>query len=515
LVCGEQDTTMRDGLHWIDGLIIAVYACAMLSLGWYYSRRQASTDEYFTGSRAMNPFLIGISLFATLLSTISYLSGPGEIITYGPYMLTGVLSIPIAYVIVGYLLIPVFMRHRVTSAYELLETKLGLSTRLVGATMFIALRLVWMAVLLNFAANAVLVMLGLDSQWLFLVTLVVGSVALVYSTLGGLRAVVITDFIQFLLLLGGAILVIVTVTVRLGGFEWFPTTWDSAWQSQPIFSLDPYARLTVVGVIVMQTLWAVCTAGGDQTAIQRYMATRDVASARRSYLVNSVAAASVLLVLALVGLSLMGYFRVYPQQLPAGETVANSADALFPHYIAHQLPIGVSGLVVSGMFAAAMSSVDSGVNSITAVTMTDFVDRFRSEPMTTKGHVRAAQVLALTVGLIVIGASTLIEYVPGNLVEVSKRATGLLLTPIFTLFFMALFVRFATAAGANSGSLCGLLTATLIAFWNPLIESRSLSITWINPTALTVGIVVGCAVSLLTRRRQSVESTTSIEESSQ
>lgn len=218
---------MHDGLHFIDGLIIAAYACAMLSLGWYYSRRQQSTDEYFTGSRAMNPLLIGISLFATLLSTITYLCGPGEIITYGPYMLTGVLSFPIAYVIVGYLLIPVFMRHRVTSAYELLEMKLGLSTRLVGATMFIALRLVWMAVLLNFAANAMLVMLGLDSRWLFPVTLAIGSVALVYSTLGGLRAVVITDFIQFLLLFGGAILVIVTVTVRLGGFAWFPTTWTA------------------------------------------------------------------------------------------------------------------------------------------------------------------------------------------------------------------------------------------------------------------------------------------------
>ncbi len=490
---------MHDGLHFIDGLVIAAYACAMLSLGWYYSRRQQSTDEYFTGSRAMNPFLIGISLFATLLSTISYLSGPGEIIKNGPYLLIGsVLSIPIAYVIVAYLLIPVFMRHRVISAYELLEMRLGLSTRLVGATMFIALRLAWMAVLLNFAANAMRVMLGLDSQWLFLVTLVIGSVALVYSTLGGLRAVVITDFIQFLLLLGGAILVIVTVTVRLGGFAWFPTTWDGAWQPQPIFSLDPYTRMTMVGVIVMQTLWAVCTAGGDQTVVQRYMATRDVVAARRSYLINSIAAASVLLVLALVGLSLMGYYRVHPQQLPAGETLAGSADALFPRYIAHQLPIGIAGLVVSGMFAAAMSSIDSGVNSITAVVMTDFVDRFRGKPMTTAGHVRAAKVLALSVGLIVIAASTLIEYVPGNLLEVSKRATGLLVTPIFTLFFMALFVRFATPAGANSGSLCGFLTATLIAFWNPLVESRSLSITWINPTALTVGIVVGCAVSLLT-----------------
>jgi len=344
------------------------------------------------------------------------------------------------------------------------------------------------------------------------------------------------------LLFSGAILVIVTVTVRLGGFEWFPRTWDSSWQSQPVFSFDPYIRLTVVGVIVMQTLWAVCTAGGDQTAIQRYMATRDARAARRSYLVNSAAVVAVVVVLTLVGLSLKGYFQTHPLQLPAGTTVANSADSLFPHFISHQLPIGISGLVVSGMFAAAMSSVDSGVNSITAVVLSDFVDRFRGSrsrrqtssstshevtdndsppaPQVSPGdrdahderqHVRAAKLIAMAVGIIVICASTTIEYIPGNLLEVSKRATALLVTPIFTLFFMALFVRFATAAGANSGSLCGFLTATLIAFWNPLIENRSLSITWINPMALTVGIVVGCAVSLLTRQRQSADSTTIIK----
>ena len=98
-----------------------------------------------------------------------------------------------------------------------------------------------------------------------------------------------------------------------------------------------------------------------------------------------------------------------------------------------------------------------------------------------------------------------------NLFEVSKRAIGLLVTPIFTLFFMTLFVRFATAAGANCGAVCGFLTAVLIAFWNPLVEDRSLSITWINPVALTVGIVTGCAVSLLTRAGQSAELSTTSE----
>ena len=493
---------MTEGLHWIDFLIIAAYASAMILLGWYYSRKRANTDEYFTGGRGMNPFLVGISLFATLLSTISYLSKPGEIVKHGPYILTAAVSIPIAYLVVGYWLIPMFMRFRLTSAYELLEEKLGLSSRLIGACMFISLRLMWMAVLLNFAALAMLVMFGLEDRWLFPMTAAIGTVALVYSSLGGLRAVVVTDMIQFVLLLGGAILVIVIVTVRLGGFHWFPTQWDPNWKVQPVFSLDPYLRLTVVGVIVTQAIWNICTAGGDQTAIQRYMATSDARAARRSYLVNSIATLVSPIVLALVGLALMAYFRQHPGQLPEGQTVIGTADRLFPWFISHQLPIGVSGLVVAGMFAAAMSSVDSGVNSITAVVTTDFIGRFRKKPATENGDTHTAKLIAASVGVIVIFASTLIQHVPGNLLAVSKRVTDLLVTPLFTLFFMALFVRFATTAGANAGSLCGFLTGALIAFWNPLFDQeRSISFTWISPLALTVGITVGCLVSLLTRPR--------------
>lgn len=489
-------------LHTLDGIVVAMYAGGMLALGWYYNRRQTNTNEYFIGNGRMNPILIGISLFATLLSTISYLSGPGEIIRNGPALLSGSLSIPVGFFVVGYIFIPLFMKQRVTSAYELLEMKLGLSTRLIGASMFILLRLMWMAVLLNFAANATLVIIGWGPERLFTVTCFIAVVALCYSTLGGLRAVVITDVIQFFLLLGGAVLVLVFVTARTGGFGWFPTGWEPHWKAQPIFSLDPYERLTVVGVVIMQSLWQICTAGGDQTAIQRYMATEDATAARRAYLTNACASFSVVVMLALVGLALLGYFRAFPERLPPGVTVVDYADKLFPYFIASQFPPGLSGLVVSGMFAAAMSSIDSGVNSISAVFITDFVDRFRHERVTAKVHLRWAQAVVVVVGILVISGSMLVEYVPGNLLVVSKRVTDLLVTPLFTLFFFALFVRFATPAGANIGSLAAFATAILVAFWQPLIEAnRGLSITLINPSALLAGVTMGCIVSLLTRKK--------------
>ena len=245
------------GLTGLDWVLIGLYALTTILLGWYFGRRRQSRQEYFVGSGQMNPLLIGVSLFATLLSTISYLSIPGEAAGKGPINMTAMLALPLVYLTVGYLLLPVYMRQKVTSAYELLEDRLGLGIRLLGASMFLLLRLVWMSLLIYVAAKAVTVMLGIDywilhygaaDQWITgvsqkidwiiqfhegeiwiscvpVIVLFTGFVALIYTTLGGLRAVVITDFMQTALLFGGALLVIVHVTLDRGGLQWFPTTW--------------------------------------------------------------------------------------------------------------------------------------------------------------------------------------------------------------------------------------------------------------------------------------------------
>ena len=505
------DAFASSGLHWIDFGIIAVYALGMISLGWYYRRRQKSLDEYFVGNRTMNPSLIGISMFVTLFSTISFLATPGEVYGKGPVILTSSLSIPFYYLIVGYLIVPAYMRFRLISAYELLEQKKGLSVRLAGAVLFIMLRLTWMSLLIHLSAQAMLLMLGLEQDKLPYVALVIGAVAIIYASFGGLRAVVITDFLQFCLLCGGALLVVVTVTIRLGGFGWFPTEWSPAWDTQPLFSLDPNVRVTAFWSIVSGTLWWVCTAGGDQTAVQRFMATRDVKAARRSFLLNSFAGILVNVILALVAFSLLGFFEARPDLLPAGV----DADRVFPYYIVHLLPIGISGLVISGLFAAAMSSVDSGVNSLTAVVVTDFVGRFRRRALSEIARVRLSQALALAIGLIVVlGSSFLVGNVPGNFVEIAQRTLHLYVGALFLLFLLAVFVPFSTAAGAIAGSLSALLAAASVAYWGslnrmiqdlgwvPLSERTGIvdfSFQWILPVAVPVGLAVGCLVSWVQR----------------
>lgn len=578
---------MSIGLHWIDWLIIFAYAVSTIALGWYYGRRQNSTSEYFVGGGNMNPFFIGVSLFATLLSTISYLSMPGEAAGKGPVTLVGLLAYPVIFIVVGYLFIPVFMRQRANSAYELLEQRLGLSVRLLGASMFLLLRLVWMMLLVYLAASAMTVMLGVDywaidfDAWsieaarfggvtdgnaelpgLFrwqgsqlkiasipVIVLVTGIVSVIYTTLGGLRAVVMTDFVQTILLFGGALLVLATVTWHFGGLGWFPTEWHSNWDSQPVFSADPRTRVTMVGTFLSIVTWYIATSAGDQTSVQRFMATRDAATARRALATQLCVGGMVMITLHLVGMALLSFFQTNPDALPADMSLKADADKLFPRYVAFELPIGVSGLVVAAMFAAAMSSIDSGVNSITAVVTTDFFDRLRQRPTSEAANLRAVKFMALGVGIVVVLGSTYMKYIPGNITAVTNKTANLVTSPIFALFFFALFVRFAHPVGVWIAAICGVATAAAIAFSGPLVVFLSanlgldsdtfgvelmtqvdpatgekflasavreldrstglfelvprdpISFQWIGPVSLTVNLLIGVGVSWLLPRR--------------
>lgn len=496
------------GLAPIDWIIIVLYAVGTILLGSYYTRRQTNLEEYFTGGGRMNPKLIGVSLMATSLSTIAYLALPGEAISNGPVGLANQLAQPFMFLVVGFVLIPCFMRSRVISAYELLEARLGLGVRLLGASLFLVFRLVWMSLLVFLGANALAIMMGLDGSWIPWITLITGMVAVTYTSLGGLRAVVITDSFQTLFMLGGAVLVIALVSYRLDGFGWFPTSWQPHWDEQPLFSFDPSVRMSILGTAFSTFVLATCGLGGDQTKIQRLMATVDARAARQAYLVNQIVGVTIVLVLWIVGFALMGLVRSHPEMLPAGMDMVRNGDQLFPYFIAHLLPPGISGLVAAAMLAAAMSSIDSGVNSITAVVNRDFLDRFGWFPSDPRTQARWAKVLAFVIGAVIVGGSSFMGAVPGNIYAVAKKTSGLLMTPMFGLFFFAFFVPFARPAGVAAGAVTGITTAVLLAYSGPIFGMHPVtgedpvSFIWIAPGSLAVNLAVGLAISYVLHVRR-------------
>jgi solute:Na+ symporter, SSS family len=499
------------GLHWIDWVVIVVYMVGVLYLGSYISKRQESNAEYFTAATThIHPILVGISLYAALLSTISYLGKPGEMIDKGPMAIIGqILSVPVAYLLVNYWLIPKIMQQRVTSAYELLQVRLGTTGRMLGAILFVKLRLVWMGLLVYVSATAIVVILNVELKWTPLVSAAIGIIPLIYTSMGGLRAVVIANVIQFFLLLLGAVLTIVIITIRCGGFSWWPTSWSSHWDIQPWFSWDPHVRVTVFGAIVSTVIWRVCTAGGDQMAIQHYMATRDIAATRRSYLYTSIATILVTIVLAVLGVALLGYFSRFPEMLAPGLNLESRADHVFPYFVANLLPVGIAGLVVAAIMAAS-SGMDTGVNAVTAVVMKDFFERAGWKPSSESVRLKTTKIVSFTIGILVVLASMLVEKVPGNFLEMTNKLANLETTTIFGLFFLALFVPCATPLGALMGTVYGLTVAIVVAFWDRLTGRIPISFLYIGVFALASNLATGYLVSRFGPRRENRQATVAV-----
>ena len=484
----------------LDWSVILLYLAGMLAVGWYYSRRTTTTDDYLLGGRRMGPLSVGLSLFATMLSTISYLAWPGEMIKHGPMMLAMICGLPPVYFLAGWFLIPKIMQLKITSANELLEARLGVGVRTLGAVFFLAMRLAWMAVIIFATTDKILVpLLGLDHSMTPFLCAILGVITVIYTSMGGLRAVVVTDVTQTLILFGGAILTLVLITVRLGGVTaWWPTEWPAEWP-EPVWGFSSTARVTFLGAALAQFTWWLCTAGSDQMAIQRYLATRDAKAARGVLLTSLVANILVVLILSPAGLALLAFFRSHPELLKPGQDLLQDADKLFPRFIEVGMPAGISGLVVAGLLAAAMSSLSSGVNSSCSIITVDFVDRFRSrrDPEAETDHIKLAKVISVLVGLIVVGLSSGVGMVKGNLLEVAYKVVNLLTAPLFGLFFMAIFVRRATSFGTIVGAVFGVAVIATINYWEEMTHTKGISFIWAMPLGFLVQIGVGFLVSLL------------------
>jgi len=481
-------------MSFVDWVVVGLYAFGMLVIGWYYARKTKSSEDYHLGGRGMAPWMVGLSLFASLLSTISYLAVPGEIIKYGPMVLAQIIVFPFIGLVVGWLLIPRIMKLKITSAYEILEVRLGLSIRLLGSAIFILLRLMWMGLVTYATCDKVLVpILHLDSSATPWLCAILAGITLVYTSMGGLKAVVLTDVIQTFILFGGAVIALVLITVKLGGVsQWVPTQWSPTWQKPVLFDFE--SRMSFAGIMISTFCWYVFTCGSDQVAVQRYLATRDAKAARKAFFTTLSAGAIVNIFLGMLGFALFAYFSKY-----GNANGAVDADKLFPHFIANELPVGVSGLVIAGLLAAAMSSLSSGINSSCSVISTDFVERFFKKTHSNKSRIRLDRIISVAIGLVVVSLGIFADLVPGNLIGMTFRVSNLLVAPLFVLFFLAMFVKFSNPIGAWSSAVSSITTAVLIAFWEPITGQPGISFLWIMPASFAVGASVGITFSYLFR----------------
>jgi SSS family solute:Na+ symporter len=469
------------GLTIVDGIVVGLYLAAMLAMGFVIARRNASTDDFFVGGRNLPSWAVGISLIASLLSTITYLGMPGEMFRTGIGFLTRQLGIPIVLLIVWFVWIPFFMRLNLTSAYEYLERRFNYATRALAAIFCICLLLGWIAVVVLTASGAMVEIANLRLGWFFssdpadadmhALILGVGLFSIVYTTMGGLRAVVWTDVVQFFVLLTGAVFTMAAVALETntGLGDWLEFSHGYKHEQVEWFSWDVANRSTVFSISIGMLFWHACTHGANQVALQRYFAVKDIWAARRSFLVNAVSSIGLGILLAGVGLSLM-YFvlgsdqaggemlRTRAELLPDLENASpddladlqaartNAQKNVFPQFIRLYLPSGLRGLVVAALFAAAMSTIDSGANSISTIVTVDFVRPLRGSPLTKAGELRLARMLTASMGIIVVVTTVALYHMSKgtNIIDLCQRGFNCFLGPLGALFVLAMFSRRAT-----------------------------------------------------------------------
>lgn len=461
------------GLTTIDSLVVAAYLAAMLTMGFYIARRNASTEDFFVGGRDLPSWAVGISLIASLLSTITYLGMPGEMFRTGIGFLTRQVGLPLVLLIVWFVWIPFFMRLNLTSAYEYLERRFDYRTRVLAAVFCICLLLGWMAVVVLTASGAMVEIANLRLNWFFssnqadadmhAVILGIGIFSILYTTLGGMRAVVWTDVVQFFVLLGGAFFTMGAVAWQTdsGLGEWMAFSSEYKHEEVEWFSFDVTNRSTVFSIAIAMFFWHSCTHGANQVALQRYFAVRDRWAARKSFLINALSSTLLGVLLAGVGMSLM-YFVLSDEGFVSGDMLqtqedltsddakvrTKAQDRVFPQFIRLYLPAGMRGLVIAALFAAAMSTIDSGANSISTIVTIDFVRRLSKKPTTPADELKLARILTASMGLIVVVTTiTLYHLSKGtNIIDLCQKGFNCFLGPLGALFVLAMFSRRATPA---------------------------------------------------------------------
>ncbi len=430
---------------WLSWSILAGYLAAMVGIGAYCSRREHAPADFFLASRRIPWWASGLSIFATMLSAITYLGIPAR--SFGTnwtfFLLNcGILAV-VPIVVTWY--VPRFREVGITSAYEYLEARFSLGIRLLGSSSFIAFQLGRMGIVVLLPALALSAVTGAN---VYLSILVMGCLSTLYTVLGGIEAVIWTDVVQSLVLLGGALLAVAIMLLSIEGglgsvlaearaahkLQWVEWNWDMLGTGLPV----------IVLAACFNNLISYTT---DQAVIQRYLSTPDRAQAVRAVWANGWISVPASALFFFVGTCLFVFYQAFPERLPP----LAKADQIFAGFIAHEMPSALAGLVIAGVFAAAMSSLDSSIHSVATAISTDFVLRFRPQ-LAPARLLRLARGLTLLLGIAgtatALGMATLdVPY----LWKLFLDWVGLLGGPLAGLFALGIFTRRVQASHAWCG----------------------------------------------------------------
>ena len=385
-----------------------------------------------------------------------------------------------------YLFLPFFRRLNITSAYEYLEKRFNLTTRLMGSLMFICFQLGRIGIILFLPSIALSVILGVN---IYICIIVMAVLSIIYTVLGGIEAVIWTDVLQVFVLLGGALLCLILIPFSIeGGVS---SLVNLAKTDNKFFMFDFRFDLTTptFWVVVLGGLATnLISYGSDQTVIQRYLTTKDEKSAAMGIWTNGILSIPATIIFFSIGSALFVFYKTYPHLLNPTEP---NTDGIFPWYIVTQLPPGIAGLLIAAIFAAAMSSLDSSMNSVATAVTTDFYRRF-FPAVDDRSCLKIARWITVVVGLSGMSfALVMAGWGIQSLWDQLNTFIGLFAGGLGGLFLLGIFTRRAHGVG----SVIGLVTSGIIQFI--VKEVTPISLLLYSFTGMSSCFIIGYFSSVL------------------
>ncbi|MCU0457777.1 MAG: sodium/solute symporter [Bacteroidales bacterium] len=478
----QERTVQSFGL--VNNIVLIIYFGVLVLMGWFFSRRQKTSNDYFRGGGRVPWWAAGLSIFGTALSSITFMAIPAKAYaTDWSYIFMNAGIIFVAPLIV-YLFIPFYRRLNLTTAYDYLEQRFNISTRLICSVSYILYQVGRMGIVILLPSIAINVVTGID---IFLCIGLMGVLSLVYTIMGGIEAVIWTDALQVLVLLGGALIAIVYMIANVDGGFGAIVVQGAADGKFNTASLAWDLKNPTLWTVLIATLFSKTTEyGADQTMVQRYLTTRDVRTASRGVWMNAALTVPATLIFFIIGTCLYVFYKASPQLLSSTIT---DGDAIFPWFIINSLPAGISGLLIGGIFAAAMSTLSASMNSSATAYCVDIHFRFG---LTKHDQLKVAKTVTLVLGLIgILFAVLMATWDIKSLWDEMQKIIGLVIGGMGGLFMLGLLTRRANGIGAVIGLLSSIVVQVLVS------KTQAVHLLLYATTGFLSCFIVGYLASLL------------------
>lgn len=484
-------------MHLFDLIVFFAYLAGITLFGSSFFKKNKSAEAFTLGSNRIPSWVIAMSIFATFVSSISFLALPGNAYMGNWNAFVFSISIPLALLLAIRYFVPLYREINSPSAYTFLEQRFGPWARVYASACYLLTQIMRVGTILYLLALALYAVVGWSIPTIIIVT---GVVVALYSLLGGFQAVVWTDAIQGIILIAGAL---VSALYILFSMPEGPGQVFSIAAEHHKFSLGSFGSSleepTFWVVLIYGLFINLQNYGIDQNYVQRYMASKTEKEAKRSAFWGGMIYVPVSLLFIFIGTALFSFYHSGAAELPAVLQQADMSDRIFPYFIMHELPVGITGLLIASVFAAGMSTVSTSFNSSATVFLTDYYKRYSKKQVTEKQSLRVLYLSSIIISILGILVALAMINVRSAL-DAWWKLASIFSGGMLGLFLLGIFSKMTKSTGALIGVIVGVLFIIWMGFSTILTEEHFWTIHFHNYLTIVFATVmiflVGFLISL-------------------